>query len=107
MIDDSCPLCKKEKKTHWYYNDTVCWVADCLTCKIPMIVLVRHSMDLTDFEFRHLPEIVEILFPGAKLRKKQKKIKDHLHWHILVPKGVKSEMSILQKPAIQRSEKSL
>lgn len=89
MFDDSCPLCKKEKKTHWYYSDTVCWVADCLTCQIPMIVLVRHSMDPTDFEFRHLPEIVETLFPGAKLRKKQRVVKDHLHWHILVSKGGK------------------
>ncbi len=84
MFDDSCSLCQKEKKTHWYYSDTVCWIADCLTCKIPMIILVRHSMKLTDFESRHLPEIVEMFFPGAKLRKEQRKIEDHLHWHILV-----------------------
>ena len=91
MFDEFCPLCRKERLTHWYYSDTVCWMADCLTCKIPMIVLVRHSMRLTDFERRHLPEVVEMFFPGAKLRKRQRKIKDHLHWHILVPKGGNDE----------------
>jgi len=48
-----------------------------------MIVLKRHTMEPTEEELRHLEEVVRRLFGDtARVRKTQRKIPDHLHWHI-------------------------
>ena len=42
----TCPLCKKEKLTHWYYEGPEFWIADCITCNIPMLVWNEHVKDI-------------------------------------------------------------
>ena len=42
MADD-CELCEAARFTHWYYEDEVCWVADCEACSTPMVVWKSHG----------------------------------------------------------------
>ena len=83
----SCPLCEREKLTHWYYEDLVCWVADCLTCGPghPVIVIKWHRSELTNDEKRYFLKIIHDLFPDYRgIRTKARQIKDHAHYHILL-----------------------
>ncbi len=83
----NCSLCKAERKTKWYYEDDKVWVADCETCRIPMIVWRDHVMKLKFEDVEHMLWVVLMLFgDGVTIRFKQRKIHDHLHWHI---EGVK------------------
>jgi len=82
-VVSGCELCKRERLTQWFHEDDICWVAICKTCGVPMIVLKRHTMEPTEEELRHLEEVVRRLFGDtARVRKTQRKIPDHLHWHI-------------------------
>ena len=45
MIDPECELCEAAGLTERYYDDDVCWVAECESCFVPMIVLRNHIVD--------------------------------------------------------------
>lgn len=77
-----CPLCKADKLTKWYYEDDVCWVADCKTCGIPMIVLKHHG-EPNKNELHHLKNISNNLFPRKRWRGFRRDIKDHWHEHLI------------------------
>lgn len=89
----NCPLCelvanKNIIHTKEWYRDDSLMVINCDTCeggnKIPMVVLKRHDMIISLAELTHILNIVYELYGGhVKLRIEQRKIKDHLHWHIL------------------------
>ena len=80
-----CELCKAEKLTKWYYEDDIIWIADCLICRIPMVVLRKHKNTLSKDEEEHINLKVKELFgENFQFRKEQRRIKDHLHWHILL-----------------------
>ena len=38
-----CELCEAVTKTTRYYDDDECWIADCLICRVPMVVWRRHD----------------------------------------------------------------
>ncbi len=39
----SCELCEAAPFTEWYYDDVECWIAECESCSVPMIVWRRHD----------------------------------------------------------------
>ena len=80
-----CPLCKREHKTTWKYEDSICWVARCETDGQWMIVLKRHTMEPTNIEIVHMEMVAKELFgENVKFRKKQGHPEyNHFHWHIL------------------------
>lgn len=78
----SCELCRLEKITNWFYEDDICAFLICKTCRIPMMVLKRHTMNPTEKEINHIQDMKDRLFPDYKWRKNQRKIPDHLHWHL-------------------------
>lgn len=82
-----CPLCLRERKTKWYYEEHDFWVADCLSCGQPMIVYAHH-VDYLSLEMREKAlEIVKKLFgENARLRGYMRKITHHWHDHIILPK---------------------
>lgn len=43
--DPNCPLCRAEKLTVWHYADPdgLWWIADCLTCGMPLLVFGGHG----------------------------------------------------------------
>ena len=79
----SCPLCKRERKTHWYYEDHVVWIADCSSHpdKV-LIVLKRHSRLPTPEETEHMEELKRRFFPEKEFRY-PRSILDHFHFHEL------------------------
>ena len=81
----SCKLCLNEKLTKRYYEDNLIWIANCLTCNIPMVVLKEHKMNLIEEEENKIiNKIKEIFGNNITFRKNQRQILDHLHWHILI-----------------------
>ena len=80
-----CLLCKAEHLTKWYYEDELIYICDCKTCHIPMVVLKRHGMDVTDAEMVHMRrKACEVFGDCITFRTGQRQIKDHLHWHIII-----------------------
>ena len=43
MIDPDCELCQAHRMTEWYYEDDLCWVAECEACCVPMVVWKKHD----------------------------------------------------------------
>jgi len=97
MNSSKCDLCKAEKKTHWYYpekredlltNKARYWIADCLTCKVPMVVYREHTTrppkEMIDKMMEHAHRIGRDVYGDDKykLRFENRKIKDHYHFHI-------------------------
>lgn len=78
----TCPLCELAHLTHRHYEDDLVVVLDCVTCNVPMGVLRRHSMEPTSEETQRLIGKLKELFPGRRLDKNQRKIPEHLHWHM-------------------------
>ncbi len=86
---EMCELCNLEKKTYWYYEDDYFVVCDCETCKTPMIVSKRHTIELNQEEMIDLMWILAKRFNvfhnmvvKGILDQKRRKIPDHWHAHI-------------------------
>tara|TARA_S200000501_G_scaffold370237_1_gene411063 strand:- start:402 stop:689 length:288 start_codon:yes stop_codon:yes gene_type:complete len=83
----NCELCQLEKKTKWYYEDKDIVVCDCTACKIPQVIWKKHSMTPSRYiEMKMVAKLSKIAreFYGNDdwyIDTKQRKIKDHLHWH--------------------------
>lgn len=46
MADDHapvCELCEAARVSEWFYEDDLCWVAECEMCYVPMVVWKRHD----------------------------------------------------------------
>lgn len=81
----NCLLCKAEHLTKWYYEDKMIYICDCKTCHIPMVVLRRHGVNVTDIEIAYMRgKVREVFGDCVTFRKEQRQIKDHLHWHIIL-----------------------
>ncbi|MFM2077638.1 MAG: hypothetical protein RJA49_1528 [Actinomycetota bacterium] len=42
-FDPACELCEAAPLTPRFYEDDVCWVAECESCSVPMVVWKRHD----------------------------------------------------------------
>jgi len=40
---DDCELCAATPFTEWFHADELCWVAECDSCAVPMVVWRRHD----------------------------------------------------------------
>ncbi len=43
MSATTCELCAADRMTEWWFEDEVCWVAECESCGVPMVVWKRHD----------------------------------------------------------------
>ena len=43
--DADCELCEAAHWTEWFFEDDLCWIAECEMCAVPMVVLSRHESD--------------------------------------------------------------
>lgn len=92
-----CDLCKAEKLTHRYYEDDLIWIAECKTCKCPMIVLKKHHKAFTDEEKFYIIDCIMSLFGKTAPKHidwNMKTMKDHVHCHL---RGEKYYYSKIQK----------
>jgi hypothetical protein len=42
-LNSHCELCQAASVTTRYYDDAECWIADCLICRVPMVVWREHD----------------------------------------------------------------
>jgi len=85
MEKEGCPLCRLvegEIKTHKYYRDVTCIIVDCLTCRIPMVV-VNHHGQATEEDKRLMVNAIDYLFEYHSIRRVPRQIVDHEHWHVI------------------------
>jgi hypothetical protein len=85
-----CALCLAEQVTPWYHSDDVCWVADCLICRTPMVVWRGHGADPPAVERQHmLARLAEVaaerLGERFRLDPVMRRIPDHFHAHARDP----------------------
>lgn len=45
MSTPECELCVAAELTTWWFEDAVCWVAECDSCGVPMAVWKHHAPD--------------------------------------------------------------
>ncbi len=80
-----CLLCSAERVTLWLFEDDQCWVADCLVCATPMIVLREHGLPDPELEARLLSLLSELAaarYPGGFwIDAERRRIPDHWHAH--------------------------
>lgn len=43
MSSSNCELCEAVRMTTWWFEDDVCWVAECESCGVPMVVWKLHD----------------------------------------------------------------
>lgn len=82
MEPNGCPLCAAEKITRWYYEDERIWVADCLVCWVPMVVLKEHGLGTrAQFDYMVL-KARELFGDDCYLDPHMRLIPDHRHFHV-------------------------
>jgi len=85
-LNEECPLCNLEKLTTWYEETDTYILCDCLTCNVPMVVLVRHSKEPTTEERRvALNALIKLANKkygdGQWYPRGMRQIPDHWHLH--------------------------
>lgn len=82
----TCELCIREHRSRWYYEgDTFC-IFDCDHCGIPMLVTNKHIMHPSEEFIKEMKKkACELFGTNIEFRTQQQKIRDHWHWHIIIP----------------------
>jgi len=86
--DPRCDLCAAERITPWYYEDDLCWIAECEICAVPMAVWRHHGLptpaDEAAMQARLRAVANERLGPEGKkwyFDGNRRNIPDHWHTH--------------------------
>ena len=85
-MSSSCDLCAAARLTPWWYEDDVCWVAECESCGVPMVVWKLHgakpSPTLVEHMLSCLREVADEFGPPRYwLDDTLRTIPDHYHAH--------------------------
>ena len=86
MASNDCDLCEAARITPWFYEDDICWIAECEICSVPMVVWREHdnapSQELKDFMHLQLKLVVETHFDFEHyVDDNMRNIPDHYHAH--------------------------
>jgi len=78
-----CPLCERERLTTWYHEDNICYICDCTTCGVPMVVLKEHRKPIKN-ELEHMINLARKQFnmETNTFDFSMRKIKNHFHFHL-------------------------
>ena len=81
-----CDLCEAAKMTEWYFEDDVCWIAECEFCAVPMVVWKLHdpapSEEIKALLHGHLADVVAERFGWEYyVDDNMRNIPDHYHAH--------------------------
>ena len=80
-----CELCTAARITPWFYEDEVCWIAECEICEVPMVVWRQHGTNpppetLATMHTR-LREVAAEHFGPIYIDDHMRNIPDHYHAH--------------------------
>lgn len=89
--EGKCELCEAAKMSEWFYEDHECWIAECESCGVPMVVWRQHDpFPPDDVKIRlhdKLGEVVGEHFEfEMRIDDNMRTIPDHYHAHAR-PKG--------------------
>jgi len=81
-----CELCEAARLTDWYYEDDLCWVAECEACFVPMVVWKAHDPhppeEIRVVLLTHLNRIAaDLLGEHYFIDDRLRSIPDHYHAH--------------------------
>jgi len=80
-----CELCEAARITPWYYEDDLCWVAECEICAVPMVVWRQHGTSPSPEELAvmhaRLREVAETHFGTIYIDDHMRNIPTHYHAH--------------------------
>ena len=79
----NCALCRLIPE-EVLYEDDVCSVVTCYTCKVPMTVLKRHDPNGTPHEVNHMKAVLEFLKTREEqyIDEQMRSIPEHKHMHL-------------------------
>lgn len=89
--EGKCELCEAARMSEWFYEDDECWIAECESCAVPMVVWREHdanpSDDVKTRIHEKLEKVVEEFFDfEMRIDNNMRTIPDHYHAHAR-PKG--------------------
>jgi hypothetical protein len=80
-----CELCTAARITPWYYEDELCWIAECEICEVPMVVWRTHGTTPPAPQREHmldrLREVAATQFGAIYIDEHMRNIPDHYHAH--------------------------
>ncbi|MCU1501396.1 MAG: hypothetical protein JWM12_750 [Ilumatobacteraceae bacterium] len=82
-----CELCEAAKTTDWFFEDDLCWVAECEMCWVPMVVWKHHDphppAEVRATMLAHLAQAVarEYTFEQFYIDDNMRTIPTHYHAH--------------------------
>jgi hypothetical protein len=83
--DAQCDLCEAAKITPWFYEDEICWIAECELCTTPMVVWRWHGTEPSANDLAHMHErlakVAEATVGAFYVDDNMRNIPDHYHAH--------------------------
>lgn len=80
-----CELCRAARLTPWYWEDDVCWIAECEICAVPMVVWRYHGTEPPADHVAHmsarLREVAAARLGEFWMDTHMRNIPDHYHAH--------------------------
>ena len=91
MAEAHCDLCEEARITPWFFEDDLCWIAECEICAVPMVVWKEHDKapppDVLEYLHERLGGVVIEHFEFEHyVDDNMRNIPDHYHAHAR-PKG--------------------
>jgi hypothetical protein len=83
----ACELCEAARLTEWFYEDDVCWIAECEQCYVPMVVWKHHHPsppdDVRATMLAHLGAVVQTAYTFERfyVDDNMRSIPTHYHAH--------------------------
>ena len=82
--DYICPLCKAERLTKRYYENSLFWIADCPKTNVPIVVLNEHRRSCTQSDLGEIMKVCNSLFDMKRLQVEfMDASSSHFHFHLL------------------------
>ena len=83
---DTCELCEAARMSEWFYEDDECWIAECESCAVPMVVWREHNPQPSDEIMmrlhQKLRDVVDVHFEFVpRIDDNMRTIPDHYHAH--------------------------
>jgi hypothetical protein len=84
--DPDCELCAAVPFTEWYHDDELCWIAECDSCAVPMVVWRVHDPEPPDDVRALLHERLRTAVAARSaapfwIDERLRSIPDHYHAH--------------------------
>jgi hypothetical protein len=82
-----CELCAASRFTPWFHEDETCWIAECESCAVPLVVWREHGVEPPPAEVAHmlgeLERVAATQFGDGQywIDRLMRQIPDHFHAH--------------------------